>query len=289
MSAARRATRRTSEQRPFPQAGPSFQGHPSTYVSRSGVHEHPSFPWFPLIDFPTPAHGLPSQSLSAASRIPQENLRFARSRCPGGRSRQTRPDSVSIGLTGFFAELRSPRHRGNLPSVVPGQSPVQAGQVSPDGMWRWDGRVWTPIPPAGGQIRAQGPALPVRRIVLLALVSAGGVLAIIIALASQIQIGASTCLPPDFPTYPGASTSSEFAFKGNPPDCVMVLHTNASQLTAVQFYESVLNTGDWKVASVSATTGTMTFNRRSRPQTAGTISFVGHTNGTNMYVHVKGG
>ena len=188
-----------------------------------------------------------------------------------------------------MVELRAPAYRGNLPSVEPGQPPVQAGMPSPDGMWRWDGRTWTPIPSAGGQIHAPDPALRVRTIVLLVLVSAAVVLAIIIALASQIQVGAGTCLPADFPTYPGASTSSEFAFKGNPPDCVMVVHTNASQLTAVQFYESALNSGDWKVASVSAGTGTMTFHRRSRAQAAGTISFVGHTNGTNIYIHVRGG
>jgi hypothetical protein len=208
---------------------------------------------------------------------------------PAGNADKSGQTASSASIPGFFAELRSRRHRGNLPSVEPGEPPIQAGQVSPDGLWRWDGHAWAPIPSIAGQTHAPGPALQARWIVVLALLSAAGVVAIIIAVASQFQIGARTCLPPDFPTYPGASTSSEFAYKGNPPDCVMVFHTNDSQLTAVRFYQSVLNADDWRVASVRDTTGTMTFSRRSRPQSVGTISFVGNTNGTNVYVHLKGG
>jgi hypothetical protein len=117
---------------------------------------------------------------------------------------------------------------------------------------------------------------------------AAGVIAIFVALASQVHIGSGPCVPADFPTYPGASVSSELATSGSTPDCFIVLHTKDSQSTAVQFYESALDTGDWKVTSVSDTTGTVEFERSSTPQTAGSVSFVAHTGSTNIYIRLKG-
>ena len=68
----------------------------------------------------------------------------------------------------------------------------------------------------------------------------------------------------------------------------MVLHTVDAQLTAVQFYESALDTGGWKVTSISSTTGTIKFERKSTPATAGTVSFVAHPGGTNVDIRLKG-
>jgi hypothetical protein len=127
VSAAPWATRRTSEQRPFPQAGPSFQGHPSTYVSRSGVHEHPSFPWFPLIDFPTLAHGLPSQGLSATSRVPQENLRCATPAIPRDSGHGSRVSKVTDQA---FAVMNSAAGWANIYSGFIGDAWACGGYVS---------------------------------------------------------------------------------------------------------------------------------------------------------------
>jgi hypothetical protein len=164
--------------------------------------------------------------------------------------------------------------------------PVQPGHVSPDGMWRWDGQAWMPTPAAVRQPQASRSTARARRIVFVAVLCTAGVTAIFVALASQIQIGTRPCVPGDFPTYPGASVSSALATKGSTPDCFMVLHTKDAQLTAVQFYESALDTGDWRVTSVSSTTGTIKFERRSTPQTAGSVSFVAHTGSTNIYIRL---
>jgi hypothetical protein len=165
--------------------------------------------------------------------------------------------------------------------------PGPAGQVSPDGLWRWDGQAWMPTGAATGPTQVSRSARA-RGIVFVAVLCAVGFIAIVVALASQVHIGAGSCVPADFPTYPGASVSSEIATTGDTPDCFMVLRTTDSQLTAVQFYRSRLDTGDWRVTAVSSSTGTVTFERTSTSQTAGSVSFVAHADSTNIYVRLKG-
>ncbi len=166
--------------------------------------------------------------------------------------------------------------------------PGPAGQVSPDGLWRWDGQAWMPTGAAARPTQVSRSAARARGIVFVAVLCAVGFIAIVVALASQVYIGAGSCVPADFPTYPGASVSSEIATTGDTPDCFMVLRTTDSQLTAVQFYRSRLATGDWRVTAVSSSTGTVTFERTSTSQTAGSVSFVAHADSTNIYVRLKG-
>jgi hypothetical protein len=123
---------------------------------------------------------------------------------------------------------------------------------------------------------------------LISLLSAAGVIALIVALASQLQVGTGTCVPADFPRYPDAPVAIELSSTGTASNCFMVLHTKDSQLTAVEFYQSHLGAGDWKVISVSTATGTVRFERASRPQTTGSVSFVAHPRTTNIYIRVRG-
>jgi hypothetical protein len=174
-------------------------------------------------------------------------------------------------------------------TVEPRESELQSGQVSPDGLWQWNGDAW--LPTTGGIGPSQGPssALRARRIVLIAVLCALAAIAAVATLVSLIHFGADNCLPSDFPIYSGATVSSTVARKGSPPDCALVLRTSDSQSTVAQFYESILNTGDWHVMSVSSDTGTVKFERRSRPKTTGSVSYVAHADGTRIYIRLKGG
>ncbi len=168
------------------------------------------------------------------------------------------------------------------------EPPVQSGQISPDGMWRWDGQAWTPMPASTGRPQPPSSAARARGIVVLALLCVAGLVAIIVSVVSQYQIGASTCLPRDFPTYPGASSSIDVAYTGSTPDCFMELHMKDPETTIAQFYESQLNAGDWRTNSVNGSTGKITFERRSKSQTSGTVSFIAHPGSTDVFVRLTG-
>src|ERR1700694_1854749 len=103
---------------------------------------------------------------------------------------------------------------GPYDASVSSQPAVQPGQLSPDGMWRWDGAQWAPVDQGGV------PLPPPRRSrswiwwlvggcgVILVLGAIGAVFGIY-SLVTRFQQGAFSCLPSDFPKYQGASVVSE--------------------------------------------------------------------------------
>ena len=160
---------------------------------------------------------------------------------------------------------------------------VQPGQLSPDGFWRWDGAQWVPVAPGSA------PLPPPRRsqgwvwwlvggcavLLVVGVVAAGfGVY----GLVTRFQSGAFSCLPSDFPSYPGASVLSENTKVGSnfgPGDtkqCTMVLESSDSQDAVMSFYVQRLSTGDWSIASTEIQNGPIDFQRKSRPQTVGSLS-----------------
>lgn len=150
----------------------------------------------------------------------------------------------------------------------------QAGQLSPDGMWRWDGRQWVPTGAHGGPPRASRRWLwwLAGGCVVLLVLGVVGVVAGGKVLVDRFQHGAFTCLPSDFPHYPGATVSSESTYTGtNGSECRMTLDSNDSVSSVGPYYQTWLDQGDWSVRSVDYKTGTISFQRRSRAQTSGTV------------------
>jgi hypothetical protein len=177
-----------------------------------------------------------------------------------------------------------------------GEPGSQLGQISPDGLWRWDGTQWEAVapgvspPPAPRRSRswiwwvAGGCAL----LLVLGLIGAGfGVY----ALVKRFQTGVFSCLPSDFPNYPGASVVSERANVGAgfaPGDinrCTMVLNSDDDVAAVTAFYEWRLDAGDWTIASRDSASGAIDFQRKSRPQTVGTLSVAGR--GTHTEIDVR--
>ena len=177
-------------------------------------------------------------------------------------------------------------------SVTP---PVQPGQLSPDRMWRWDGTQWVPVGAAPGQ------PMPPRRsnrwvwwlaggCALLLVIGAIGAGAGIFGLIRNFQSGGFSCLPSDFPSYPGATVSNEVSNLGTgfaPGDnkqCRMVLESNDDVTTVTSYYVQHLGSGNWTIAHSDLASGVISFQLRSRPQTVGRVSLLGRGQHTEVQI-----
>lgn len=95
----------------------------------------------------------------------------------------------------------------------------------------------------------------------------------IYALVTKFQQGAFSCLPSDFPNYPGASVVNQhMTVAGGTRQCTMVLESNDNVDAVVSFYVRNLSTGDWNIVSSEISNGPITFERKARPQTTGSVS-----------------
>jgi hypothetical protein len=163
---------------------------------------------------------------------------------------------------------------------------VQPGQLSPDGLWRWNGAQWVPAAPGGSPMPPPGRS----RGWIWWLVGGCGVLLVlgvigagfgIYSLVNRFQNGAFSCLPSDFPNYPGASVVSENTkvgagmSAGDTTRCTIVLDSNDDVATVTTYYEAHLNSGDWTVVSSDSANGAIDFQRKSRPHTVGTVTLLG--------------
>jgi hypothetical protein len=173
---------------------------------------------------------------------------------------------------------------------------MQPGQISPDGRWRWDGARW--VPTAATAPMATGP----RRSFAWVWWLAGGCAVLVViaviagaigfsSLVSSLQHGGFSCLPQDFPTYAGATVSSENTYvgsglpAGDTKRCTMVLESSDDVNTVSSWYSSNLDSGDWS-ASADAATGIVRFENRSTPSTNGTVELLGRGQHTEIRIVV---
>jgi len=97
------------------------------------------------------------------------------------------------------------------------------------------------------------------------------------AIYSRVQgflHGTYTCLPTDFPRYPGSANAEQTyelngAYPGN--TCHVVLESNDDVATVTAFYESKLNTGAWQVTSSAGQGGKITFQPAKSATPFGTV------------------
>jgi hypothetical protein len=170
------------------------------------------------------------------------------------------------------------------------------GQISPDGRWRWDGAQWVPAGAA-----APMPMSPRKSFAWVWWLAGGCALLVVIAviaaaiglssLVTSLERGGFSCLPSDFPSYPGATVSSENTYvgtgmpAGNTKRCTMVLESGDDVNTVSSWYSSSLNSGDWS-ASSDAASGTVRFENRSTPSTNGTVELLGRGQHTEIRIVV---
>ena len=107
------------------------------------------------------------------------------------------------------------------------------------------------------------------------------------ALVKQFQNGGFNCLPSDFPSYPGATVSSENTFFGTSKRCTIVLESDDGVAAVTAFYRQQLDTGDWTITSSDPASGEFSFRLRSRAQTFGTISLLGRGQHTEIEIQLN--
>lgn len=110
------------------------------------------------------------------------------------------------------------------------------------------------------------------------------------ALFNSLQRGDLTCLPSDFPKYPGATVagaSTHFGTNVAPGDsreCQMTLESNDDVSTVTDFYASGLDSGDWTITANDTGNGVIRLSRRSRPATVGEIQLFGRGQHTEIQI-----
>src|SRR5690348_3122267 len=143
-------------------------------------------------------------------------------------------------------------------------------------MWRWDGRQWSatghvPRPQTAGRPRSWVWWVAGAGALLLVIGIVGGAYGLI-SLARTMQQGGLTCLPSDFPHYPGSFVSSETTSLGPVGhQCHMTFESGDTVTTVGPYFQSHLSSGDWAVISVDFPNGTIAFNRISQPEVRGTV------------------
>ncbi|TMC54651.1 MAG: hypothetical protein E6J20_01555 [Chloroflexi bacterium] len=173
--------------------------------------------------------------------------------------------------------------------------PGEVGQLSPDGMWRWDGQRWVPTGEAGPPQTA-GPRrtwiwwLAGGCALLLVIGVIGGIYGFV-SLVHTFQRGGLSCLPSDFPRYPGASTTRDYTYyatnlsPGDTRECQEVLASNDDVATVTDFYAGKLSSGDWKITADDRANGELKFARVSRPLTVGVVDMLGR--GQHTVIQIK--
>ncbi len=174
------------------------------------------------------------------------------------------------------------------------QPPYQVGQLSPDGMWLWDGQRWVPTAAQGQRPRRRSRSWVGWVAGGCALLLVIGVGAGIWGLASAVksfQQGGFTCMPSDFPRYPGTSVTRDYTTvgtnvaPGDSRECQETLQSNDDVSTVRDFYASRLNAGDWKITADDSANGEMRFRRVSKPQNVGVIDLLGR--GQHTVIQIK--
>lgn len=110
------------------------------------------------------------------------------------------------------------------------------------------------------------------------------------ALVNRMQNGSLTCLPSDFPKYPGATVTGETNYlgtvsaPGDTHECRMTFESNDDVSTVTGFYAAQMDVGEWMITANDTGNGVMQVRLRSRPATVGQIQFAGLGRHTQIQV-----
>ena len=103
----------------------------------------------------------------------------------------------------------------------------------------------------------------------------------------NFSAGRYSCLPSDFPVYPGASYQGVNTFVGTGGNrCRVVLDATASASEVQDYYQTQLATGRWKVAGYDTNQGVLSFTRSDSSRVRGTVGFLSHGAHTEIDIEV---
>lgn len=150
-----------------------------------------------------------------------------------------------------------------------GAPPVGPGQLSPDAKWQWDGTRWVPAQPqVTTRRRSRAWVWVLAGCLTVVVLTVAGVGYGIYSFVQSVKNGSASCLPSDFPRYPGATFGGvSFELNGTYPGntCHATFESNDGVPTVTAYYQSALNTGAWQVTPIGNPADSVTFqSSRSR-------------------------
>ncbi|HEV2218079.1 MAG TPA: hypothetical protein VGV88_10960 [Candidatus Dormibacteraeota bacterium] len=104
-----------------------------------------------------------------------------------------------------------------------------------------------------------------------------------------VEHGSNTCLPSDFPRYPGAVNGGfSFELNGSYPGttCHVTLESSDDVASVTAFYQSKLNAGNWQVTSSDEQADLLTFQRARRDAPFGKVQVAAKDSGAEITVDV---
>lgn len=168
-----------------------------------------------------------------------------------------------------------------------GAPPAAAGQLSPDGRWRWDGTRWV-----------QSKRTSRRRFWLLA--TAGCLTLVVLTVAGLgfwayslfqgIKNGTVSCLPSNFPRYPG-STLGPWSYDLNESHgtCQAALESKDDVVTVASYYQGNLNAGPWQVTIANDQTNLFTIESAGGSAPYGTVQVAAKDPGSEIAITLYSG
>jgi hypothetical protein len=150
------------------------------------------------------------------------------------------------------------------------------GQLSPDGMWRWNGTQWVPAEPQPSvRRRSSAWAWVLAGCATMLVLATVGVGYWAHSLVDGFRSGSRTCLPSDFPRYPGAVQREwTFELNGTYPGntCHTVFESSDDVETVTAFYDSKLNSGNSRVTTSGKPAGQISFQLAKEAWPFGTVN-----------------
>jgi hypothetical protein len=103
----------------------------------------------------------------------------------------------------------------------------------------------------------------------------------------NFQAGKYSCLPKDFPVYPGASYQSVNSIVGTGgSQCKVGLDATASIAQVQDYYQTQLGSGGWKVLGNDGNQGVLSFGREDSTGIRGTVAFLAHGAHTTVEIEL---
>jgi len=122
---------------------------------------------------------------------------------------------------------------------------------------------------------------------IVLVLAAAGVGYGVYSLVHPYLTGERTCLPSDFPTYPGAARGDEtFELNGTYPGntCHMTFVSSDDVTTITAFYKSKLSSGNWRDTNSGKTDGQINFQPAGGGRPFGTVTVAVGQTGTDIAI-----
>lgn len=171
---------------------------------------------------------------------------------------------------------------------VPPPPTITPPQYSPDGQWWWDGRQWQRVePPPGFGARRGMPVWGWIGIGCGALLLLSMIAGLIFGVVGYRLLTSTWCPPSDFPRPANSRLANWHVFTGSGgTTCEVGWTVDDSAAVLTSYYQSRLQTGDWRTLGTNPQSDIILFGRASDPAVTGTVMLLAHGSQTDVEVRL---